>query len=249
MRWNIAVAVKGTTATRAVVDVATEALKMPPHSIEAEQSVLGGLMLDNDTLMDVTDRITATDFYRRDHATIFQAFEVLSSDSKPFDVVTLGEWLQNNEQLDDVGGMAYLAQLAENTPSAANIAAYADIVRQRAILRELITVGTQITESAFRTEGRSPAELLDTAESLVFDIAEREARGLRGVRPIKELLVGALDRIHQLFQSDNPLTGGASGFYELDNMTSGLQKSDLIIVAGRPSMGKPAFALNIAQQP
>jgi replicative DNA helicase len=240
-------AAKGTTVSRSAIDVATEALKVPPHSIEAEQSVLGGLMLDNDALMNVTERITAADFYRRDHATIFQAFEVLAGDAKPFDVVTLGEWLQNNEQLDDVGGMGYLAQLAENTPSAANIAAYADIVRERAVLRALISAGTQITESAFRTEGRSPEELLDSAESLVFDIAEREARGRRGFRLIKDLLVGALDRIHELFESESALTGVASGFYELDNMTSGLQKSDLIIIAGRPSMGKTAFALNIVQ--
>ncbi len=240
-------AVESAVTARSAVDVATEALKVPPHSIEAEQSVLGGLMLDNDALMNVTERITADDFYRRDHATVFHAFEVLASDNKPFDVVTLAEWLENSEQLDDVGGMAYLAQLAENTPSAANIAAYADIVRQRAILRDLISAGTQITESAFRTEGRNPDELLDNAESLVFEIAEREARGRRGFRPIKELLVDALDRIDQLFQRDNPLTGVATGFYELDNMTSGLQKSDLVIVAGRPSMGKTAFAMNIAQ--
>ena len=240
-------AVESAVTARSAADVATEALKVPPHSIEAEQSVLGGLMLDNDALMNVTERISANDFYRRDHATVFNAVEVLASDNKPFDVVTLAEWLENNEQLDDVGGMAYLAQLAENTPSAANIAAYADIVRQRAILRELISAGTEITESAFRTEGRSPDELLDNAESMVFEIAEREARGRRGFRPIKELLVDALDRIDQLFQRDNPLTGVATGYYELDNMTSGLQKSDLIIVAGRPSMGKTAFAMNIAQ--
>ena len=239
-------AVDSAVTARSAADVATEALKVPPHSIDAEQSVLGGLMLDNDALMNVTERISANDFYRRDHATVFNAVEVLASETKPFDVVTLAEWLENNEQLDEVGGMAYLAQLAENTPSAANIAAYADIVRQRAILRELISAGTEITESAFRTEGRDPDELLDNAESLVFEIAEREARGRRGFRPIKELLVDALDRIDQLFQRDNALTGVATGYYELDNMTSGLQKSDLIIVAGRPSMGKTALAMNIA---
>ena len=239
-------AVETAATARSVADVATEALKVPPHSTEAEQSVLGGLMLDNDALMNVTERITADDFYRRDHATVFHALEILAGESKPFDVVTLGEWLENNEQLDAVGGMAYLAQLAENTPSAANIAAYADIVRQRAILRELISAGTAITESAFRTEGRHPDELLDKAESLVFKIAEREERGRRGFRPIKELLVGVLDRIDELFESENKLTGLATGFYEVDNMTSGLQKSDLVIVAGRPSMGKTAFAMNVA---
>src|SRR5690606_34707694 len=140
--------------------------------------------------------------------------------------VTVAEWLDNNEQLDSVGGMAYLAQLAGNTPSAANIAAYADIVRQRSILRELIKAGTQIAESAFRTEGRSPDELLDIAESLVFRIAEREAHGRRGFRPIKDLLVDALDRIDYLFQQDNPITGVATGFVDLDRKTAGLQKSD-----------------------
>ncbi len=235
------------TAARPPSDSATEALKVPPHSIEAEQAVLGGLMLDNEAWVQVSDRITAEDFYRRDHGAVFRAVEMLANESKPFDVVTLAEWLENHEQLDAVGGMGYLAQLAENTPSAANIASYADIVRQRAILRQLVSAGTQITESAFRTEGRSPDELLDVAESLVFEIAERESRGRRGFRPIKELLVDALDRIDHLFQRDNPITGVATGFYDLDTMTSGLQRSDLVIIAGRPSMGKTAFALNVAQ--
>ncbi len=234
-------------SVRSVGDAAMDALKVPPHSIEAEQSVLGGLMLDNEALIHVNERIKADDFYRRDHAAIFGAIETLANDNKPYDVVTLAEWLDSRGQLNEVGGIAYLGQLAENTPSAANISAYADIVRQRSILRELISAGTQITESAFRTEGRTPDELLDLAESLVFEIAERESRGRRGFRPIKELLVEALDRIDLLFQRDNPITGVATGFYELDTMTSGLQKSDLVIVAGRPSMGKTAFALNIAQ--
>ena len=206
------------------MDTDLEALKVPPHSIEAEQAVLGGLMLDNEAWPNVTERLNSDDFYRRDHANIFRAVEVLANDSKPFDVVTLAEWLRSREQLSEVGGMAYLGQLAENTPSAANIAAYADIVRQRSILRGLISAGTQIVESAFRTEGRNPDELLDLAESLVFEIAERESKSRRGFRPIKELLVDALDRIDLLFQRDNPITGVATGFYELDNMTSGLQK-------------------------
>ncbi|MCC6709133.1 MAG: replicative DNA helicase [Gammaproteobacteria bacterium] len=228
-------------------DPELDALKVPPHSIEAEQAVLGGLMLDNEAWPNVVERLNSDDFYRRDHASIFRAVEMLANDSKPFDVVTLAEWLRSHEQLSDVGGMAYLGQLAENTPSAANIAAYADIVRQRSILRGLISAGTQIAESAFRTEGRNPDELLDLAESLVFEIAERESKGRRGFRPLKDLLVDALDRIDMLFQRDNPITGVATGFFELDNMTSGLQKSDLVIIAGRPSMGKTAFAINIAQ--
>ena len=240
-------AVEYSAANRAPFDSDLEALKVPPHSIEAEQAVLGGLMLDNEAWPNVVERLNSDDFYRRDHARIFRAVEMLANDSKPFDVVTLAEWLRGHEQLSDVGGMAYLGQLAENTPSAANIAAYADIVRQRSILRGLISAGTQIAESAFRTEGRNPDELLDLAESLVFEIAERESKGRRGFRPLKDLLVDALDRIDMLFQRDNPITGVATGFFELDNMTSGLQKSDLVIIAGRPSMGKTAFAINIAQ--
>jgi replicative DNA helicase len=232
---------------RKFLDAATEALKVPPHSTEAEQSVLGGLMLDNEAWVNVSEKIAAEDFYRQDHGSVYRAIERLASDNKPFDVVTVAEWLDSQETLEDVGGMAYLAQLTETTPSAANITAYADIVRQRAILRELISAGTLITDSAFRPEGRTPDELLDVAESLVFEIAQREAHARRGFRPIKELLVDALDRIDQLFQRDNPITGVATGFYDLDMMTSGLQRSDLVIVAGRPSMGKTAFALNIAQ--
>ena len=228
-------------------DAPTDALKIPPHSIEAEQSVLGGLMLDNEAWHQVSERITEGDFYRRDHNEIFRAVEALANQGKPYDVVTLAEWLQNNELLEAVGGLQYLAELSENTPSAANIAAYADIVRERSVLRSLVRAGTDIAESGYRTEGRSADELLDAAEQMVFAIADRETRSNRGFRRIKELLVGALDRIDLLFQRDNPITGVATGFYEVDMMTSGLQPSDLIIVAGRPSMGKTAFAVNIAQ--
>jgi replicative DNA helicase len=228
-------------------DRSVDSLRMPPHSVEAEQSVLGGLMLDNDAWLQVAEKISVTDFYRRDHANIFRGIEALANEGKPYDIVTLAEWLESHELLASSGGLAYLAQLADNTPTAANIAAYADIVRDRAVLRALIKAGTEIAESAIRTEGRTTNELLDSAERTVFEIAERESRGRRGFRPIKELLVSALDRIDQLFQRDNPITGVATGFYEIDGMTSGLQPSDLVIVAGRPSMGKTAFAINIAQ--
>ncbi|MEM7465301.1 MAG: replicative DNA helicase [Pseudomonadota bacterium] len=230
-----------------VSDPSTRALKIPPHSIEAEQSVLGGLMIDNDSWLQVSERITEGDFYRRDHNEIFRAIEALANDGQPYDVVTLAEWLQKNDSLDSVGGLDYLANLVENTPSAANISAYADIVRERAVLRSLIRAGTDIADSAYRPEGRNADELLDDAERCVFEIADRESRGRIGFRPVKELLVDALDRIDQLFQQDNPITGVATGYYELDAMTSGLQPSDLVIVAGRPSMGKTAFALNLAQ--
>jgi replicative DNA helicase len=228
-------------------DRSIESLRVPPHSVEAEQSVLGGLMLDNDAWVQVSDKLTDADFYRRDHANIFRAIESLANDGKPYDIVTLAEWLDTHSLLESCGGLAYLAQLADNTPTAANIAAYAGIVRDRAVLRALVRAGTDIAESGFRTEGRSTNELIDSAERTVFQIAERESRGRKGFQPMRDLLMKALDRIDQLFQQDNPITGVATGYYELDGMTSGLQPSDLIIVAGRPSMGKTAFAINIAQ--
>ncbi|MCI0400426.1 MAG: replicative DNA helicase [Gammaproteobacteria bacterium] len=230
-----------------VSDATTEALKVPPHSIAAEQSVLGGLMLDNDAWIHVSERLSEEDFYRSDHRLIFRAIAGLAEDGKPCDVVTLSEWLGKNNKLDEAGGLPYLAALAQNTPSAANISAYANIVRESSVLRQLVRVGTEITSRAFNTEGRSSEEILDAAERQVFQIAEQEARGRRGYRAIKDLLVHALDRIDALFQQDNPITGVATGFDDLDDLTAGLQPSDLIIVAGRPSMGKTAFAVNIAE--
>ena len=240
-------AVDYSPSSSAAADRGVETLRVPPHSIEAEQSVLGGLMLDNDSWLQVSERLGVKDFYRRDHANIFRGVEALANDGKPYDIVTLAEWLESNALLETSGGIQYLAQLADNTPTAANIAAYADIVRDRAVLRALVRAGTDIAESGFRTEGRTTNDLLDQAERWVFEIAERESRGRRGFRPIKELLVSALDRIDLLFQRDNPITGVPTGFHDLDGMTSGLQPSDLVIVAGRPSMGKTAFAINIAQ--
>ena len=228
-------------------DPATAALKTAPQSIEAEQSVLGGLMLDNDAWDKIADLLVEEDFYRQDHRLIFRAISELSAKSSPFDVVTLSEQLSKTQQLDNVGGLAYLGTLAKNTPSAANIAAYAKIVRERAILRQLIQAGNKISESCYQPEGRGSEEILDQAETLVFKIAEQGARGKRDFTPIKDLLVKAVDRIDALFQQDNPITGVATGFTDFDDMTSGLQPSDLVIVAGRPSMGKTTFAMNIAE--
>lgn len=228
-------------------DEATEAFKIPPHSIEAEQSLLGGLMLDNTAWEQVGDMVSDEDFYRRDHRLIFQAVRDLADDSTPFDVVTLSEWLEKRNQLDQAGGLAYLGMLANNTPSAANIKAYAEIVRERSVLRQLIHVGTEISNSGFVTEGRKSEELLDNAERLVFEIAEQGARGKGGFSAIKDVLTEVVDRIDELFQQDNPLTGIPTGFSDFDKDTSGLQKGDLIIVAGRPSMGKTSFAMNIAE--
>lgn len=233
-------------ATRSF-DSATEALKVPPHSIEAEQAVLGGLMLENSAWDQVADVITEDDFYRRDHRLIFRAVTELSARSTPFDVITLTEQLAGINELENAGGLSYLGGLAKNTPTAANIKAYATIVRERSILRQLIRTGTEIANNAFNPEGRDSAELLDHCEKLVFEIAERGARGKRGFVSIKDLLVKAVDRIETLFQLDNPITGIPTGFNDFDEMTSGLQKSDLVIVAGRPSMGKTTFAMNLAE--
>lgn len=228
-------------------DEVLEALKRPPHSIEAEQSMLGGLMLDNATWDQVADVVTEEDFYRKDHQLIFRAIRRLSEEATPFDVVTLSEWLGSRNELDNAGGLSYLGMLANNTPSAANIKAYANIIRERSVLRQLISVGTKISDSAFNTEGRNSNELLDLAERLVFEIAEQGARGQGGFAAIKDVLTNVVDRIDHLFQLDEPITGMPTGFNDFDDMTSGLQDGDLVIVAGRPSMGKTTFAMNIAE--
>ena len=230
-----------------VMPADTDALKVPPHSLQAEQAVLGGLMLDNPAWDKVADHVIEEDFYRRDHRLIFRAIAELAERNSPFDAVTLSEWLEQNQLLESAGGLASLGGLVQNTPSAANIQAYADIVREHSVLRSLITVGNNIAGSAFVTEGRNSTELLESAEQQVFQIAERGKRGQRGFRSIRTLLSAAVDRIDKLFQQDNPITGVPSGFSDLDEMTAGLQPSDLIIVAGRPSMGKTTLALNFAE--
>ncbi|HFE38471.1 MAG TPA: replicative DNA helicase [Gammaproteobacteria bacterium] len=224
-----------------------EQLKVPPHSIKAEQSILGGLMLDNTAWDQIADLILEDDFYRHDHRMIFRAMTDLANDSKPFDVVTLSEWLESREELDTVGGLAYLGSLAKDTPSAANIKAYAHIVRERSIFRQLITVGGEIADDAFNSDGRDSSEILDIAEGKVFKIAEKGARAQEGFVGIKPLLTKAVDRIDELFQQDNPITGLPTGFTDFDEKTSGLQNGDLVIVAGRPSMGKTTFAMNVAE--
>ncbi len=226
---------------------AEDELKIPPHSIDAEQSVLGGLMLQNEAWETVSDIIDSTDFYRAAHSKIYSAIQSLSLEDNPFDVITLGEWLDNRQELEKVGGMGYLSNLVQNTPSAANIEAYARVVRQKSVLRELINAASTITESAFRTEGRSQEELLGEAESLVFKIAEREERGTKTYEGMKGLLDSALHRVQELFENGGKPTGVQTGFHKLDDMINGLQPSDLVIVAGRPSMGKTAFAMNIAR--
>ncbi|MCA1799323.1 MAG: replicative DNA helicase [Xanthomonadaceae bacterium] len=224
-----------------------DSVKVPPHSIEAEQAVLGGLMLDNAAWDQVADRVAEPDFYRNEHRKIFAAIAALAERNDPFDAVTVSEWLTRNGALDAVGGLSYLATLAKDTPSAANIRAYADIVRERAMLRQLISIGGEIADSAFRPEGRSAGELVEEAERSVFEIAERGSRGRKIFEPLKDLLARAVDRIDELFHSDTHITGVPTGFSRFDDLTSGLQKGDLVIIAGRPSMGKTSFAMNIAE--
>ncbi|MBF6648938.1 MULTISPECIES: replicative DNA helicase [unclassified Methylobacter] len=228
-------------------DYALDALKVPPNSIQAEQSVLGGLMLDNQTWDSVADKIVETDFYRKDHRLIFRAIAQLAEKQIPFDVITLSEALDAIGELENAGGLAYLGMLARDTPSAANIVAYANIVRDRSVLRQLIHVGTNISDSAFNPEGRDTAELLENAERQVFEIAEQKQRGQGGFQSIKTLLATAVDKIETLFEQEGNITGASTGFADFDEMTSGLQSSDLIIVAGRPSMGKTTIAMNMAE--
>jgi len=225
----------------------TDNLRIPPHSIQAERSLLGGLMLDNQTWDSIADKVADADFYRREHQLIFSAIRTLSDREQPFDVVTLAETLENNGELEDAGGLPYLGILVNDTPSAANVNAYAKIVRERSVLRQLISVGTDISNLAFNPQGREAADLLDEAERRVFEIAEQESRGGGGFQALRTLLGKAVERIEVLFQRNEPITGLPSSFSDFDMMTSGLQQSDLIIVAGRPSMGKTTFAMNIAE--
>ncbi len=230
-------------------DPQLDSLKVPPHSIEAEQSVLGGLLLDNAAWDRIADFLSESDFYRFDHRLIFQGIARLISATKPADVITVYEMLQVAGKAEEVGGLAYLNSLAQNTPSAANIRRYAEIVRERSVLRKLVTVADDIASAAFAPKGREVRELLDEAESKVFAIAEEGSRGQKGFQEIQPLLTQVVERIDELYHRDtaSDVTGVPTGFIDLDRMTSGMQAGDLIIVAGRPSMGKTAFSLNIGE--
>jgi len=227
-------------------DEQTVALKVPPHSLEAEQSVLGGLMLDNEVWDLMGDQLLPVDFYRPEHQCIFQTISLLAERSQPFDPLMVSETLHEIHELENVGGLAYLTQLVQSIPSVANISAYADIIRERAVLRQLIGVSSRIADSAYNTEGRSSSDVLDAAEKEVFQIGDSRPKSA-GPVDIKTLLNKAIDRIDTLFNSGADVTGLTTGFKDLDKMTSGLQKSDMIIVAGRPSMGKTAFAMNLVE--
>ena len=227
-------------------DEALAGLKIPPHSIEAEQSVLGGLMINSQAWENVAEQVAEADFYRGAHRKIFKQMAALIEASEPVDIITLSEALNSNDELDEVGGLNYLAELAKNTPSVANIRSYAAVVSERAGLRNLIRAANDIAESAYSPEGRTSDDLLEEAERSIMKISEdRPKEG--GPVEINSLLKGSIEKIDELFNSDGTITGITTGFKDLDEMTSGMQATDLIIVAARPSMGKTTFAMNLVE--
>ncbi|MCM2678667.1 replicative DNA helicase [Echinimonas agarilytica] len=229
-------------------DPQVESLKVPPHSLEAEQSVLGGIMLDNEAWDRVSEKVVAQDFYRRPHQLLFATMARLVETGSPVDLVTLAESLENEGNLDNVGGFAYIAEIAKNTPSASNVGSYAEIVRERAVMREMIGVANEIAEAGFDPQGRKAAELLDMAESKVFKIAESRTNASEGPQNLTSILTKTVEKIEQLFNNPHDgVTGVDTGYTDLNKMTAGLQPSDLIIVAARPSMGKTTFAMNLCE--
>lgn len=240
---------RGGKSTQQLLDqLAKRTNNTPPQSLEAEQAVLGCLMLEaNEAFDKVSETVTETDFYQYNHRLIFRAISALAVEGRHPDVVTVTGWLQTHGILEDSGGLNYVGALVEVTPSASNVKAYAEIVRERSVLRQLIAVANEIADSAYDADGRSSKDLLDQAETKVFAIADQSVKNAGGFHDIRSVLSGAIERINMLFESDAAITGLSTGFTELDEKTSGLQKSDLIIVAGRPSMGKTTFAMNIAE--
>ncbi|MET1218944.1 MAG: replicative DNA helicase, partial [Glaciecola sp.] len=228
-------------------DDVVEKLKIPPHSIEAEQSVIGSMLIEPDTWDKVAEIVIESDFYNRSHQTIYRSILKLLSQNQPVDLITVSQILEQNDELDDAGGFAYLAELAKNTPSAANVVSYAKIIKERAITRELIGVAHDIAEISYHPEGRDSTDILDFAESKVFEIAEKRTGENEGPKNIESVLGKTIDRLDALVKNGKEVTGVSSGFIDLDKKTSGLQPSDLIIVAARPSMGKTTFAMNLAE--
>ncbi len=222
-------------------------LRVPPHSIEAESSVLGGLLLDNSAWDRVADLLNDSDFYRYEHRLTYSAIATMVNASKPADVVTVFEHLQNLGKAEEAGGLAYLNSLAQYVPSAANIRRYAEIVRERAILRKLVAASDEIATAAFNTQGKSVDKILDEAEQKIFNIGEEGSRMKEGFQGMDTLVVELLDRVQEMADNPNDITGVPTGFVDLDRMTSGLQAGDLVVLAARPSMGKTAFAINIAE--
>ena len=222
-------------------------LRVPPHSIEGESSVLGGLLLDNTAWDRVGDVLVDGDFYRYEHKLIYGAIGMLVNGNKPADVITVFEYLQSQGKADDIGGLAYLNSLAQYVPSASNIRRYAEIVRDRSILRKLVSASDEIATSAFNPQGRAVSQIVDESEQKIFNIGEQGKRNKEGFQAMESLVVKLLDRVQEMADNPNDVTGVRTGFYDLDRMTAGLQAGDLIVLAARPSMGKTALAINIAE--
>jgi replicative DNA helicase len=223
-------------------------VRTPPHSSEAEQAFLGGLLLDSQSWDNVADVLRSEDFYRPDHRVIFDAIGKLAALGQPSDAVTVSEQLERSGQLADAGGLAYLGALARDTPTAANVRAYAEIVRERSLLRQLLKAGTDIAASVFNNEGETARELVETAESRVFAIAEQGVRGQRdGAVAVQSLMPALIDQIDEWHNNPDGMRGLPTGFDEFDRKTGGLRGGDLVVVAGRPSMGKTTFAVNMAE--
>lgn len=221
--------------------------RVPPQAPEAEQSVLGGLLVDTRRWDEVADIVRGEDFYLRQHREIFSAIRALQEGGQPVDIVTTSEWLKNQGTLEPAGGLAYLGELANRTPGTTNVVAYAKIVRERSVLRALLDAAAEISEKAYQPEGLDTEALIDFAERTVFGISDNDRRALSGFQSIQGLLTQAVDRIEELYQSGAGLTGVSTGFKDLDNLTSGLQDADLVVIAGRPSMGKTSLAMNLAE--
>lgn len=227
--------------------VEEDALRLPPQAIEAEQSILGSMLLDARIIDEVSSELETRDFYRSDHQTIFEEIINLDEKGEAVDVVTVSESLTHHGELDKVGGMAYLGALAKNTPNAGNVKSYAKIVRERAILRRLIESANDIIKAAYQPEGREPEEVLDFAEQVIFEIAKNNNQAKAGFRKIDSLLTEAVDKIEELYKTKQTVTGVPTGFVDLDAKTAGMQGGDLVIVAGRPSMGKTSFSMNLIE--
>ena len=222
-------------------------LRIPPHSQEAESSVLGGLLLDNNSWDKVADLLVEADFYRYEHRLVFASITSLVNTNRPADVITVFEQMQSQGKAEEIGGLAYLNSLAQYVPSSANIRRYAEIVRERSILRKLVSVSDEIATSALNTNGRPVTNILDEAEQKIFSIGEEGSRMRQGFQSMDKLVVQLLDRVEEMSQNPNDITGVPTGFFDLDRMTSGMQAGDLIVLAARPSMGKTALAINIAE--
>ncbi len=233
---------RGESGTAALLDAPA-----PPHSVEAEQAVLGGLLLDPVAWDNVADAVTQDDFYRPDHRLIFGAIAALAADGKPCDVVTVSQHLERTGKLEAAGGLAYLSSIARDTPTAANVRAYADIVRERSLLRQLARAGTDIATAVFKNDGESARELVDRAEQRVFEIAEGSFRKREGALPVRQILPGVIDQIDDWHNNPDKLRGLPTGFTDFDKLTGGLRPGDLMIIAGRPSMGKTTLAVNMAE--